>query len=300
MSVIAEKIVLGTRGSDLALRQAALVSEALARKWPDLTIEVKKISTKGDQTPRTVDARAGRKGLFTTEIEKALVAGEVDLAVHSAKDLPSQIDIRTEISAVLPRASAEDVIVSKHRGGLAGLPDRPTVGTSSIRRMHQLKWQRSDISIVDLRGNVPTRLRKLAEENWDAIVLARAGLERLALSLPNFFIETLPRDLFLPAGGQGVVAIQIRSGDAEARRITESINEQLTRLCLQAEREFLRLLNVDCNAPVGVLATIENSVMQMRAQYFHNGSTVPEEGEVAGAIDQGEILAAQLANGLRA
>ena len=293
-----EKIVLGTRGSDLALRQATLVSEALARKWPNLSIEVKKISTKGDET-KAVDKRAGRKGLFTTEIENALLAGHVDIAVHSAKDLPSQLDAQTEISAVLPRARWEDVIVSKHPGGLTGLPAGATVGTGSIRRSRQLKWQRADISIVDLRGNVPTRLRKLSEESWAAIVLARAGLDRLAVSLPHFFIEALPQAVFLPAGGQGIIAIQIRSSDADARRITEAINEQTTRLCLRAEREFLRLLNVDCNAPVGVLATIDNRVMKMRAQYFHEGSTVPEEGEVAGVSDQGEVLAAQLANGLR-
>ncbi len=203
-----QTIVLGTRGSELALAQARLVEKAIQVARPDLKIETTIIATKGDKT-KIVDRRAGWKGLFTAEIERALLAGDVDLAVHSAKDLPSQSNSGAEIAAVLPRATVEDVLISKHAGGLAALPKNGTVATSSVRRKHQLRWKRSDLSIVDLRGNVPTRLRKLAENNWDAVVLAGAGLERLGVSL-GFFLETLPREIFLPAGGQGIIAIQIR------------------------------------------------------------------------------------------
>ena len=161
--------------------QAHLVERAIQSARPELKIDTKIIATKGDQA-KIVDLRAGRKGLFTSEIERALLSGDVDLAVHSAKDLPSETSPGAEIAAVLPRAATDDVLVSKHSRGLAGLPDGATVATGSVRRKHQLHWKRPDLAIVDLRGNVPTRLRNLAKSDWDAIVLAKAGLERLGLS----------------------------------------------------------------------------------------------------------------------
>jgi len=297
-----EKIVLGTRGSDLALAQTYLVEKAIHAARPELRIEMKIIATKGDSA-KVVDVRAGRKGLFTAEIERALLAGDVDLAVHSAKDLPSEINRGAEIAAVLPRARTDDVLISKHSGGLAGLPNGATVATGSVRRTRQLHWRRPDLQVVDLRGNVPTRLRKLAENNWDAIVLARAGLERLGLSLARneinfdgrkFFVEILSREVFLPAGGQGIVALQIRSDDASSREIVDPINDRDTLFCLRAEREFLRLLQGDCQSPVGVLAEMETEKMKLYAQIFEHGSALPREGEVVGAYDDGERLAAQL------
>jgi hydroxymethylbilane synthase len=297
-----EKIVLGTRGSDLALAQTYLVEKAIHAARPELRIEMKIIATKGDSA-KVVDVRAGRKGLFTAGIERALLAGDVDLAVHSAKDLPSEINRGAEIAAVLPRARTDDVLISKHSGGLAGLPNGATVATGSVRRTRQLHWRRPDLQVVDLRGNVPTRLRKLAENNWDAIVLARAGLERLGLPLARneinfdgqkFFVEILLREVFLPAGGQGIVALQIRSDDASSREIVDPINDRDTLFCLRAEREFLRLLQGDCQSPVGVLAEMKNGKMKLHAQIFEHGSALPREGEVVGAYDDGERLAAQL------
>src|SRR5438105_14533663 len=175
------RIVLGTRGSELARAQTLLVEKAIQDTHLDVTIETKIIATKGDRA-RVVDPRAGRKGLFTAEIERALLAGEVDVAVHSAKDLPSEMSPDAEIAAVLGRAPMEDVLVSKHLGGLASLPEGATIATGSVRRKHQLLSKHAALDLVDLRGNVPTRLRKLAENQWDAIVLARAGLERLGLA----------------------------------------------------------------------------------------------------------------------
>ena len=175
------KITLGTRGSELARAQTLLVEKAIRSAHPNVTIETKIIATRGDNA-KVVDVHAGRKGLFTAEIERALLAGEVNVAVHSAKDLPSQTSIRAQISAVLPRASIDDVLISKHSGGLAALPSGATVATGSVRRQRQLHWKREDLEVVDLRGNVPTRLRKLTENVWDGIVLARAGLERLGFS----------------------------------------------------------------------------------------------------------------------
>ncbi|MGH8102391.1 MAG: hydroxymethylbilane synthase [Chthoniobacterales bacterium] len=292
------KIVLGTRGSELALRQAGLVQEAIRARRTDVEIEKKIIVTRGDRT-KIIDAWAGWKGLFTAEIERALIAGDVDVAVHSAKDLPSETNAGTAIAAVLPRAAVNDVLISKHEGGLAGLRKGATVATSSVRRKHQLRWQRADLAIVDLRGNVPTRLRKLAENHWDAIVLARAGIDRLGLSI-DFSVELLPSEIFLPAGGQGIVALQIRRDEEQTKTIVDLANDRETLLCLRAEREFLRLLKVDCNAPVGVLAKIENEKMKVRAQFFPDESPAPHEAEVEGGLDQGEWLAAGLMKQIRA
>jgi hydroxymethylbilane synthase len=296
-----QKIVLGTRGSELARAQARLVEKAIQTVRPELRIETKIIATKGDKM-KVVDIRAGRKGLFTAEIERALLAGDVDAAVHSAKDLPSETNPGATIAAVLLRAPTDDALVSKHSGDLAGLPDGATVATGSVRRKHQLLWKRADLKIVDLRGNVLTRLRKLAANEWDAVVLARAGLDRLGLSPAQneinfedsqFFLEDLPSEIFLPAGGQGIIALQICVGDESAKAIVDPVNDLETLLCLRAEREFLRLLHGDCNSPVGVLAKIDDGQMKLRAQVFDQG-LAPREGKVEGERADGERLAAQL------
>jgi hydroxymethylbilane synthase len=297
-------IVIGTRGSELARAQARMVEKALHEKWPDLTIETKIIRTSGDEShSQAGNLRHGRKGLFTAAIEQALLARDVDLAVHSAKDLPGKLTRGTEIAAVLPRALMDDVLVLKRAGGLAALEGTATIATGSVRRKRQLAWKHPGPAIVDLRGNVPTRLRKFAENNWQAIVLAHAGLERLGFLLTQneinfegqqFFIEVLPREIFLPAGGQGIIALQIRADDENIRAIVNPVNDHETLLCLRAEREFLRLLQGDCNSPVGVLATSKNGIMKMRAQVFQDGSGAPRAGRVEGGCDEGERLAAQL------
>jgi len=297
-----ERIVLGTRGSDLARAQARLVEKAIQTARPEAKIETKIIATQGDKA-RVVDSRAGRKGVFTADIERALLDREVDIAVHSAKDLPSEASLDAEIAAVLPRASMNDAMVSKHPGGLTSLPEGATVATGSVRRKHQLLWKRADLKLIDLRGNVPTRLRKLTENNWDAVVLARAGLERLGLSPGcteisfegrQFFLEVLPCEIFLPAGGQGIIAIQVRANDQAIKALVDVVNDRETLLCLKAEREFLRALQGDCNSPVGVLAKIDHQKMKMRAQVFLGKSAVPCEAEVEGACDEGGKLAGEL------
>jgi len=301
-----ERLVLGTRGSDLARAQTRMVVEQVHSIGPDLAIDVKIIETRGDETAGAgpdADARAGRKGLFTAEIERALLAGEISAAVHSAKDLPSELASGTEITAVLPRGAVEDVLVALTPQSLESLPSGATIATSSVRRKHQLRWKRPDLEIVDLRGNVPTRLRKLAEAGWGGIILARAGLERLRLFVSEnvvryheieFHTSVLPRDLFLPAGGQGVVAVQIRAADDQTRRHLQPINHMETALCLRAERTFLRLLQADCNQPVSVLATITGSLLKMRAQIFDINARVPREGAVEGSRENPEALAEPL------
>ena len=300
------KIVLGTRGSQLARAQARMVADGLRGLWADLEIETKVIRTSGDESSAGTelpDPRAGRKGMFTAEIERALLAHDVDLAVHSAKDLPSDLTSGTEIPAVLSRASVNDILVATIPCDLQSLPIDGIVATGSVRRQHQLRWKRPDLTIVDLHGNVPTRLRKLAKSEWHAIILARAGLDRLGLELnegqinfedAKFWVDFLPEEMFLPAGGQGVIALQMRSGDDRTRELVDPLNHFDTRLCLRAEREFLRLLHADCNQPVGVLATMKGRVMKIRAQIFESGATTPDEATIEGPIEDAEQLAAQL------
>lgn len=298
------QIVVGSRRSQLAQTQTRLVTDALRAHWPDVAIEIKTISTAGDETALPpVDRRAGRKGLFTAQIERALLARNIDLAVHSAKDLPSQLALGTEIAAVLPRANADDVLVAAIPCELHSLPANSIVATGSTRRKHQLRWKRPDLKIVDLHGNVPTRLRKLANSEWHAIVLARAGLERLGLITEehrvvferrDFWLDVLPREIFLPAGGQGMIAIQARGDDEWAKTLVNPLNDFNTRLCLRAEREFLRLLQADCNQPVGVLAVINDTKMKIHAQVFEPVATTPRQGAVEGPIAEAEKLAAEL------
>lgn len=307
---MAEKIVIGTRGSELALTQARMVAEALQERWADLEIETKIIRTSGDQENAVpVSLAAGRKGLFTTEIEHALFANEIDLAVHSAKDLPSQMDGATQVAGALKRGAVEDVLVSKGDYDLDSLPVDGIVATGSVRRRHQLRWKRPDLGVVDLRGNVPTRLRKLGKGDWHAIVLAKAGLDRLALPLEggrvryegtDFSVRSLPREIFTPAGGQGIIAIQTRSDDERAKMLVEAMSDFDARLCLRAEREFLRLLQGDCNQPVGVFALVEGNKMKMWAQVFDLEATTPRLGFVEGASEDAEKLAGALFQGVRA
>jgi len=296
------KIVLGSRGSALARVQTSMVQAALRLAWRGIDVRTEIIKTRGDESAETSrpleDPQAGRKGLFTAEIERALSKRRIDVAVHSAKDLPSDEPAELEICAVLPRAAVEDLLITKQPGGLSSLCAGGAIGTGSVRRKYQLLARRPDLSVVDLRGNVPTRLRKLTAQPWDGIILAQAGLERLGLDVSSghlefeghvYFSETLPCGDFLPAGGQGVIALQVRRDDAATRQTAGSVNHAETFLCLRAEREFLRLLHGDCDSPVGVIANIDTGVMTMRAQVFEPPAALPISGEVSGRADAGNV-----------
>jgi hydroxymethylbilane synthase len=248
---------------------------------------------KTNNHPPPPPPRAGRKGLFTGEIERALAAGEIDIAVHSAKDLPSDAAPGLEVSGALPRAAVDDVLIKKVPWGLASMGSDAIVATGSVRRQYQLRWKNPQIQVAELRGNVPTRLRKLATNDWDAIVLARAGVERLGYDLSGgsfsfedgvFHAEILPLDEFLPAGGQGVIAMQVRSSDEKTKTIVNATSDADTLLCLRAEREFLRLLQGDCDSPVGVLATVDNREMTLRAQVFTRPAEPPKTGKVFSSL----------------
>ena len=281
-----ERIILGTRGSDLALAQTRAVESALRQSCDGLEVAVEIIRTSGDEIAGRVPpapGKAGRKGMFTREIEKELIAGRIDVAVHSAKDLQSEPADHLEIRATLARANTDDVLITKNGVGLTTLPKGSTIATGSIRRQRQLAWQRPDLRIAELRGNVPTRLRKLREnEQWSGIILARAGLERLGIAFDG---EILSQEFFLPAGGQGVIALQVRRDDERVQRIADLLDDKPTHLSLRAEREFLRLVGGDCNCPVGVQARIENGALILRAQIFENERTEPKTGKVIAKLD---------------
>lgn len=298
-----QRVVLGSRGSELARRQTSMVIEALKGKWSQLEIATEIIKTQGDERKaEPVDPRGGRKGLFTAEIERALADGKIDIAVHSAKDLPSETTEALELGGVLPRAAFGDLLISKRSDGTALRPGA-TIATGSVRRQHQLRWKQPGVEVADLRGNVPTRLRKLVSGDWDAIVLARAGVERLGYDLAGgsfdfqgvlLHAEILSSDDFVPAGGQGVIALQVRSDDENAKAMVRAINHPETFLCLQAEREFLRLLQGDCGSPVGVLATISGSGMTVCAQVFEPPRIEPRRARVEGEATSAKKLAREL------
>lgn len=294
-----EKIILGSRGSDLARAQTTMVVQALKQAWPGLDVGTEIISTRGDRrAAQAIDPRAGGKGLFTGEIESALAAREIDVAVHSAKDLPSAMTEGLILGAVLPRAPVEDVLITKAAGAAAG-----AIATGSVRRQHQLRWKKPGVEVVDLRGNVPTRLRQFVRSDWHAIVLARAGLERLGYDLTGEVFEfegtrlraeiLLPNH-FLPAGGQGIVAVQLRAEDDTTNTVVAQINHQDTFRCLEAEREFLRLLQGDCGSPIGVVATITGSTLRIQAQVFEPPRIEPRVARVEGDASAPQKIAAQL------
>jgi hydroxymethylbilane synthase len=304
------RLVLGTRGSDLARTQTSMVKQALRGAHPQIEITTEIIRTSGDEGSQAGSLRdlgpQGRKGMFTAEIQRALLDRRIDVAVHSAKDLPSETTPELHVCAALPRAAVDDVLITKQPGGLNGLPPGATIATGSVRRGHQLHFARADLKLVDLRGNVPTRLRKLVQSPFDGIVLARAGLDRLGFDCARgelrfedqaLHVSLLPHDRFVPAGGQGIVALEIRADDGNARSLLSNINHAESLHSLRAEREFLRLLQGDCGTPVGVLATIKRGEMTMHAQIFPEaGSTPPQIGSIRASLDQQqpEAIAAAL------
>jgi hydroxymethylbilane synthase len=246
-------VILGTRGSALARTQTDVVAALLAAAWPGLRCETKVIDTAGDRTQASGEPlpEIGGKGLFTEELERALRDGEIDVAVHSLKDLPTDDAEGVVIGAVAAREDPRDCLVARDAGSLVDLPDGATVGTSSLRRSAQLLALRPDLEIRSIRGNVDTRVRKVANGEYDAAVLAAAGVRRLGLE--DAVTEWLAEDVMLPAPGQGALALQCRSDDA-VLDVVGAIDDGGTRVEVTAERAFLRALDAGCSAPVGALA----------------------------------------------
>jgi len=291
-----QETVIGTRGSDLALVQAAAVERTLSLAFPDLRLHRKVIRTTGDRRTdvalsEVAKAEGTDKGIFTKELEEALRAGEIDIAVHSLKDVPTVIDDDFEIAGVLSRAPVRDVLVSRTTGGLDGLAPGSTVGTSAVRRAKQLQWLRPDLRVIDLRGNVPTRLRKLAEGACDALLLAEAGLTRLGyrmslsatVSGTTLYFSPLQEEVFFPAAGQGAIGLEIRKGDQAAAALVAGIRDEESFTRVRAEREFLRLLEGGCSTPVGVFTSLEGGVLHMDARVFPDEGGEPSRAKAEGS-----------------
>jgi hydroxymethylbilane synthase len=242
-------IKIGTRGSELALWQAHHVADLLRAAYPDTTVEIVTFTTKGDKILDKSLPEIGGKGLFTEELERALLAGEIDCAVHSLKDLPTEQPKGLVIGAVPKRAAVEDVLISKHNLALDKLPQGAKIGTSSLRRAAQLRHYRNDFQIIDIRGNVPTRITKAlnTDGEYDAIVLAQAGVERLGLM--DKVTQIIPLAIMLPAPRQGAIGVQCRNSKVE-RRLFDAINHLPSDAEISAEYTFLHTLEAGCSMPV--------------------------------------------------
>lgn len=280
---------LGTRGSQLARWQTSYVAKLLQAAWPDLRIAMEVITTKGDRTLDTPLPLIGGKGLFTLELEDALRSGAIDVAVHSLKDLPTETPDGLCLGAIPARANPADVLVSREGHTLARLPEGAAIGTSSKRRAAQLLYRRPDLRIIDIRGNVDTRIRKAQDPNgpYDATVLAYAGLERMGWL--NAVSEVLPDDLMLPAPGQGALGVQCRD-EAAMCELLRPIQDTVTAAAVIAERAFLAKLGGGCATPVAALATIEGSVLSLAGRVTSIDGTKQVDVAARGDVDQPNAL----------
>lgn len=289
-------LIIGTRQSLLALWQSNHIASLLRKQYPDCQVTLKKIVTKGDRILDVPLAQIGGKGLFTKEIETELLDGTVDLAVHSLKDMPTVLPEGLCLTAITTRANVGDAFVSNKYASFSELPQGAVLGTSSLRRKAQLLAVRPDLKIVDLRGNVDTRLRKLDEGQMDAIILAAAGLERLGHA--DRIREIIPTTVCLPAVGQGALAIECRSDNKEVRDMLAFLNDLPTKQATDAERAFLGLIEGGCQVPIGVHAEVENDNVKIEAVIASlDGSKVLRNnitGPAANAADLGRKLGKQM------
>lgn len=279
---------IGTRQSLLALWQSNHIAALLREKYPDCEVVLKKIVTKGDRILDVPLAQIGGKGLFTKEIETELLDGTVDLAVHSLKDMPTVLPEGLCLTAITKRANVGDAFVSNKYNSLAELPQGAVLGTSSLRRKAQLLAARPDLKIVDLRGNVDTRLRKLDEGQMDAIILAAAGLERLGHH--DRIKEVISAETCIPAVGQGALAIECRSDNEEVRAMLDFLNDLPTKQATDAERAFLGLIEGGCQVPIGVHAVVKDELLEAEAIIASlDGSTILRD-KISGPAQEAAAL----------
>lgn len=285
-------LIIGTRQSLLALWQSNHIADRLREQYPECTVTLKKIVTKGDRILDVPLAKIGGKGLFTKELEIELLDGEIDLAVHSLKDMPTVLPDGLCLTAITQRANAGDAFVSNKYDTIEALPQGAVLGTSSLRRKAQLLAVRPDLQIVDLRGNVDTRLRKLDEGQMDAIILAASGLHRLGYD--ERIKEIIPYSFCLPAVGQGALAIECRTDNTKIRQMLQFLNDQPTKQATDAERAFLGLIEGGCQVPIGVHAITSNDKITVTAVIASlNGSKILRDtitGEATDAVSLGQKL----------
>jgi hydroxymethylbilane synthase len=291
-------LILGTRGSKLALQQSQWFQARLHDVAPDVQVTLRKIQTSGDKIVDVPLAKIGGKGLFVKEIEEALLAGEIDLAVHSMKDVPAQLPDGLEILCVPPREDARDALISRDGLRFKDLPQGARIGTASLRRQALLLNARPDLRIDMLRGNLDTRLRKLREGQFDAIVLAAAGLHRLAWA--QEITEYLDPVVSLPAIGQGALGIEGRSGDHFVRSILDRLNDHATGTTVTAERAFLYRLEGGCQVPIAAHATLLDGRLTLEGLVASvDGKTIIRD-EIHGKSGEAHVLGVRLAERLLA
>lgn len=290
-------IRIATRKSPLALWQANHIRNELLSYWPQLVIELLPMTTSGDQFLKDKLLAIGGKGLFVKELEEALLENRADLAVHSMKDMPATAPEGLSLAAICARHNPFDALVSKTHVHLTDLRHGAVVGTSSLRRQSQLLAIRPDLKIIPLRGNIHTRLSKMDTGEFDAIVLAVAGLERMGLQ--HLITEMLDEDIMLPACGQGALGIECRTNDSELQRYIEPLNDTLSALCVNTERHVNALLGGNCHVPLAVYCTqIYDSKLHLRAKVASpDGQTIIKESLIA-PIDESDSLAQQCAQSL--
>lgn len=289
-----ETIRIGTRKSKLALWQAEYIKSLLSAAYPAATIELVTFVTKGDTVLDKSLPAIGGKGLFTAELERSLLEGDIDCAVHSLKDLPTDNPVGLVVGAIPERAPVEDVVVSRSGATLADLPHGAVIGTSSLRRAAQLRQHRADLQIIDIRGNVPTRIQKALDPDgpYDATILARAGVERLGLMAQ--VTEILPLDLMLPAPGQGAIGVQCRDTEQD-RELFSVIDHAPTRHAVTAERAFLNELEGGCSVPVAAWANLDDAQIRLQGRVISVDGQQIIENTNSSSAEQADTLGRELA-----
>lgn len=294
----ADRIRIGSRGSPLALAQANEVKQRLvsAHGLDAAAVEIRTFKTTGDRIQDRPLAEAGGKGLFTKEIEEALLAGEIDLAVHSMKDMPTELPGGLTIASMLPREDVRDAFISLRYASLAELPSGAVVGSSSLRRQAQVRRLRPDLNVIEFRGNVGTRLRKLEQGVAEATFLACAGLKRLGQA--GRITSVMPSEEMLPAVAQGAIGIEIRRDDADTARLVAALNHGPTAVCVETERAFLARLEGSCRTPIAGLAELHDGVIHFRGLILSPDGTrfhaIQRQGSPADARAMGDDAGREL------
>ncbi len=292
-------IIIGSRGSPLALWQAEWVKNALEKMFRGITVTLQIIKTTGDRILDSPLSTIGDKGLFTKEIEHALLEGSIDLAVHSLKDLPTTLPKGLSIGAITKREDVRDVFIAHPRKQIHKLDDVPiggTIATGSLRRKSQLMGQRPDLQIVDIRGNLNTRFSKLDASDWDGMILARAGVVRLGMDAR--ITEILPVEKLLPAVGQGALAIEMREDDKRMLNYVSRLGNESTTIATRGERSFLRYLEGGCQVPIGTYGRIENNEFRLDAMIGSIDGRKIVRGKIQGPMEHSEELGVELARTL--
>jgi hydroxymethylbilane synthase len=292
-----QKLIIGSRGSELALWQANYIKHEIEKKNKTVKVEITIIKTKGDKILDVALSKIGDKSLFTKELEVELLAKRVDLAVHSLKDLQTKIPEGLNLAVVTKRHAVEDVLIARKRDvTIKSLPEFGVVATGSLRRKSQLLHLRPDLTVLDLRGNVPSRIKKFLESEWDAIILARAGVERL--NLKKHISSFIPKDEILPAVGQGALGIEIHKDNKIVKEIIQSIHHEETYKAVLAERALLKSLEGGCQVPIGALAEVKPSGLYLDAIVGALDGSVTYRKKIRGSKNEPEKLGKSLAKDL--